>query len=84
MFRRRAERQLSDNVYMPLASDGNCDRAYVAFMYRLGAARLQPTAIVLFAFIGKALRIVHACDSGHIKRPDTMFRDLESEVVGGL
>jgi hypothetical protein len=69
---------------MPLSSDGNCDHAYVAFMDHLGNTPVATDGYRLADVHRKALRIFHACDSGHIQKPEIMFRDLEREIIGGL
>jgi hypothetical protein len=64
---------------MPLSSDGNCDRAYVSFMDHLGSAPVA-NGDRLADVHRKALRIFYACDSGHMQIPETVFRQLETDV----
>jgi hypothetical protein len=69
---------------MPLSSDGNCDHAYFAFVDHLNGLSVAMEGERLARIHRSALRTFDACDSGHVQKPEIMFRDLEREIVGGL
>jgi hypothetical protein len=69
---------------MPLSSDGNCDRVYLTFVDHLSSASLEMDGNRIAQLHRSALRIFYACDSGHVERPEVMFRELEREMMGGL
>ena len=66
---------------MPLSSDANCGNAYVAFVDGLSGRPDARSADRLATIHRSALRILDACDSGHIDNPDTKFRDLEKSLA---
>ena len=61
----------------PISSDANCDNAYVRFVERLDPRVAQLSGNQLAILHRKALRILDACDSGHLDRADALFRALE-------
>jgi hypothetical protein len=66
---------------MPLSSDRNCDRAYVAFMEHLSRTAAAEDGNRLADFHRNALRIFYACDSGHMQKPEALLRELEQRVL---
>jgi len=66
---------------LPLSSDGNCDSAYIRFMDHLGDAVVAQNGDRLAHLHRRALRIFYACDSGHLQKPEAMFRDLEKQIA---
>jgi hypothetical protein len=66
---------------LPLASDRNCDGAYVRFMDHLGQTPPAQNGDRLAQWHRRALRIFYACDGGHLQHPEVMFRDLEKQIA---
>lgn len=62
---------------MPVSTDVNCGNAYVTFLERLSRREEAVSADRLVTLHRSALRILDACDSGHMDNPEPMLRDLE-------
>jgi hypothetical protein len=61
----------------PLSSDVHCGNAYTSFMDHIGRRASVMTPNGLATAHRKGLRILDACDSGHLDNAEQKFRDLE-------
>jgi hypothetical protein len=62
---------------VPLSSDVHCGNAYASFVDHIARRVSAMTPEVLVTAHRKGLRILDACDSGHLDNAEQRFRDLE-------
>jgi hypothetical protein len=61
----------------PLSSDVHCGNAYASFVDHIGRRASAMTSEGLVTAHRNGLRILDACDSGHLDNAEQRFRDLE-------
>jgi hypothetical protein len=62
---------------MPVSTEGNCGKAYLSFVERLSHREQAMSGDRIAALHRSALRILDACDTGHMDNSEPMFRKLE-------
>jgi len=66
---------------MPLSSDANCGHAYLAFVDHFSRLSVTIDGERIARIHRSALRTFDACDTGHVKNPENIFRHLEKGAV---